>query len=260
MGLSKYIESARGERKLLEISKLIKNYGKKEAVKEVSLRVAKGEIYGFLGPNGAGKSTTIKACTGLLKPTSGFIRIGDYDIATNPIEAKMNFGYVPENPYLYNKLTGREFIEVLADVYVNDKSRRIKERMNWLLEEFQMIKDVDKLIGTYSQGMRKKITICAALMHSPAVVLLDEPTNGLDAASARIAKDLFRKCADEGSSILFTSHVLEIAEKLCDRVGMISHGELLVEGTLVELREFIGDSDSSLEDIFLRVTTSCKEI
>ncbi|MBV1757727.1 MAG: ABC transporter ATP-binding protein [Dethiosulfatibacter sp.] len=244
---------------MLEVNNLVKNYGKKEAVNNISFNIKPGEIYGFLGHNGAGKSTTIKACTGLLKPTSGAIKICGYDIVSQPLEAKKHFGYVPENPYLYDKLTGREFLNVVSDVYLKRKNNDTVKKINSLLEDLHMTNDADKLIGTYSHGMRRKITLCAALLHNPSVIFLDEPTTGLDASSARAAKDLFRKYADEGSAILFTTHVLEIAEKLCDRIGIINQGELLAEGSLDELRERYKTFGPTLEDIFLNITDSRKE-
>lgn len=244
---------------MLEIINLVKNYGKKEAVKKINLSVIPGEIYGFLGHNGAGKTTTIKACTGLVKPTSGSVKIRGYDIVKQPLEAKQNFGYVPENPYLYNKLTGREFLDMISSIYMKDKRKDAVKRIDELLEEMQITNDADKLIGTYSHGMRRKITICAALLHHPAVIFLDEPTTGLDAISAKAAKDLFRKHADEGSSVLFTTHVLEIAERLCDRIGIIYQGELIAEGTFDELREKFEKPGLTLEEIFLNITEQNRE-
>jgi ABC-2 type transport system ATP-binding protein len=244
---------------MLEVNNLVKNYGKKEAVKNISFVVKPGEIYGFLGHNGAGKTTTIKVCTGLLKPTSGTVKICGYDIANQPLQAKRKFGYVPENPYLYNKLTGREFINAVSNLYLNSKENDIPSKIDALLDELQMSDDADRLIETYSQGMRRKISLCAALVHDPAVVFLDEPTNGLDASSAKAAKDLFRKVANRGSAVLFTTHVMEIAEKICDRIGIIFQGELLDEGTVEELKEKYKSLGSSLEDIFLNITDSRKE-
>ncbi|UNC90823.1 ABC transporter ATP-binding protein [Candidatus Contubernalis alkaliaceticus] len=239
---------------MLEINNLIKNYGKKEAVKKISLSVKPGEIYGFLGHNGAGKTTTIKVCTGLLKPSSGSVRICGYDIVSEPLEAKKNFGYVPENPYLFDKLTGRELLDMVSGIYMKDKRYSAVKRIDELLKELQMTDEADKLIGAYSHGMRRKITICAALIHNPSVIFLDEPTTGLDASSAKAAKDLFRKHADEGSAILFTTHVLEIAERLCDRIGIIYQGELIAEGTFEELKERSEYPGTTLEDIFLNLT------
>ena len=244
---------------MLEIINLVKHYGKKKAVKKISLSVKPGEIYGFLGHNGAGKTTTIKACTGLIKPTSGSVKIRGYDIVRQALEAKQNFGYVPENPYLYNKLTGREFLDAVSVIYMKGKRKDVVKRIDELLEEMQMTNDADKLIGTYSHGMRRKITLCAALLHHPSVIFLDEPTTGLDASSAKVAKDLFRKHADEGSAVLFTTHVLEIAERLCDRIGILYQGELIAEGTFEELKEKYEKPGLTLEEIFLNITEQNRE-
>ncbi|MFP4460592.1 MAG: ABC transporter ATP-binding protein [Thermotogota bacterium] len=239
---------------MLEIRQLVKNYGNKKAVKGISLSVKPGEIYGFLGHNGAGKTTTIKVCTGLLKPTAGQVTIQGYDIVKQPLEAKQKSGYVPENPYLYNKLTGREFLETISTIYMKDRKKEADKQIEELLETLQMSEHADLLIGTYSQGMRRKITLCAALFHNPQVIFLDEPTSGLDAASAKAAKDLFRKHADKGASVLFTTHVLEIAERLCDRIGIIYQGQLKAEGTFEELKAQFESPGSTLEDIFLNIT------
>lgn len=162
-------------------------------------------------------------CTGLLKPSSGSVK-NVYDIVKNPLEAKKNFGYVPDSPYLYNNLSGREFLDLVANIYMGKQSDESSTRIEELLKKMQLTKDTDKLIGTYSHGMRRKIALCAAFLHNPSVVFLDEPTIGLDASSAKAAKDLFRKHADEGAAILFTTHVLEVAERLCDRIGIIYEG------------------------------------
>jgi len=239
---------------MLEIKQLIKNYGNKKAVKGISLSVKPGEIYGFLGHNGAGKTTTIKVCTGLLKPTAGQVTIQGYDIVKQPLEAKQKSGYVPENPYLYNKLTGREFLESISMIYMKNQKKEALQRIVALLESFQMIEYADQLIETYSQGMRRKITLCAALLHNPQVIFLDEPTSGLDAASAKVAKDLFRKHADQGAAVLFTTHVLEIAERLCDRIGIVYQGHLKAEGTFDELKAQFEKPRSSLEEIYLNIT------
>ncbi len=238
---------------MLEVKNLVKNYGKKQAVKGINFTVRPGEIFGFLGHNGAGKTTTIKVSSGLLKPTSGSVKICGYDIVTQPVEAKKNLGYVPENPYLYDKLTGREFLSMVSGIYMKGMSDA-GSSINHLLEQLQMFDEADQLIGSYSQGMRRKITLGAALLHKPKVMLLDEPTTGLDAVSAKAAKDMFRKHADEGAAVLFTTHILEIAERICDRIGVIYHGELIAVGTLDELKEKASSSGSTLEDIFLKLT------
>ncbi|RQD75187.1 MAG: ABC transporter ATP-binding protein [Candidatus Syntrophonatronum acetioxidans] len=243
---------------MLEINNLYKNYGQKEAVKDLSLTVRPGEIYGFLGHNGAGKTTTIKVCTGLIKPTSGSVNICGYDIVKQPIEAKRQFGYVPDNPYLYDKLTGREFLDAVSDIYMKDRRSDAVARRDELLEKMQMTADADKLIGSYSHGMRRKITLCAALLHAPPVIFLDEPTSGLDASSAKVAKDLFRELADNGSSVLLTTHVLEIVERICDRIGIIFEGKLIAEGTFEELKQRYEKPGSTLEDIYLNLTETSR--
>ncbi|TVP94566.1 MAG: ABC transporter ATP-binding protein [Acholeplasmatales bacterium] len=239
---------------MLEVNNVSKNYGSKEAVKNVSFTIKPGEVYGFLGHNGAGKTSTIKMCTGLLAPTSGTIKVCGYDISRQNLAAKQRIGYVPENPYLYNKLTGREFVELVSKVYRKADSHAIQADIAELLNSVEMSVDADKLIGSYSQGMRKKITLCAALVHKPKVIFLDEPTNGLDASSARVVKDLFRKSAHEGAAVLFTTHILEIAEKLCDRIGIVHQGVLIVEGTVEEIKTTYRDYGDNLEDIYLGIT------
>lgn len=239
---------------MLEITNLVKNYGRKEAVKGISLTVQPGEIYGFLGHNGAGKTTTIKVCTGLLKPTSGSVRICGHDIVGQPIKAKKNFGYVPDNPYLYNKLTGREFLYLVSGIYMEGRRAEAAGRIEDLLQALRLTEDADKLIASYSHGMRRKVTLCSALIHKPSVIFLDEPTTGLDASSAKAAKDLFRKHAQEGASVLFTTHVLEVAERLCDRIGILCQGEIIAEGTFDMLKERYEKLGSTLEDIFLNIT------
>ena len=241
---------------MLEVVHVVKHYGRKKAVKDVSFTIKPGEVYGFLGHNGAGKTTTIKMCTGLLKPTAGTVRVCGYDIVTENFAAKNAIGYVPENPYLFNKLTGREFLNLVATTYLRRQSEVIQEEIDALLDKVDLFEDADKLIGSYSQGMRKKITLCAALVHKPKVIFLDEPTNGLDAASAKVVKDLFRHYADEGAAVLFTTHVMEIAEKLCDRIGIVHQGELVVEGTFDAIKQQFSHYGDTLEDIYLGITQS----
>lgn len=239
---------------MLEVINIHKNYGNKQAVSNISFTIKPGEIYGFLGHNGAGKTTTIKMCTGLLTPTSGSIKINGLDSVHDGLEAKKNMGYVPENPYLYSKLTGREFIHLVYKVYNKKVSAKQYEEIDALLSSVDMLDDADKLIGSYSQGMKKKIALCAALVHKPKVLFLDEPTNGLDAGSAKVVKDLFRKCADEGAAVLFTTHILEIAEKICDRIGILHQGALILEGTVEEIKRLHKEYGDTLEDVYLGIT------
>ncbi|MCD5417101.1 ABC transporter ATP-binding protein, partial [Candidatus Bipolaricaulota bacterium] len=215
-----------------------------------------GEVFGFLGPNGAGKTTTIKMCTGLLRPNSGTVRLGAHDIMQDPLPAKRLLGYVPDNPFLYEQLTGREFVRFVARLYQLDSSNNlnIEGKIQEMFEQFDMPEKADELIKSYSFGMRRKVAIAAALIHNPKIIFLDEPTSGLDPKSARWVKDIFRRLAEQGVTILMTTHIMEIAERICDRIGIIDQGRLVALGTLAELREQAGGSDSTLEDIFLQVT------
>jgi len=244
---------------MLEVIDLVKHYGKIRAVDGVSFTVREGELFGFLGPNGAGKTTTIKVCTGLLKPTRGQVRVGGFDIAREPVEAKGNLGYAPDNPFLYEKLTAREFLQFVGAVYLRKKPAGVMERVDEVLEMIGLADRADELIERYSFGMKRKVVLCAAILHRPRVLLLDEPTSGLDAASARLVKDVFRGLAEKGSAVLLTTHIMEIAERLCDRIGIINEGKLIAVGTLAELREQAKSPGSTLEDVFLSLTEKEEE-
>jgi ABC-2 type transport system ATP-binding protein len=242
---------------ILQLKNVTKRFGSLTAVDDLSLTVFPGEVFGFLGPNGAGKTTTIKMCTGLLRPNSGMVRLGTHDIVQEPLLAKRLLGYVPDNPFLYDQLTGREFVRFVARLYDLDggsSSSVVEKRIQEMFEQFEMPEKADELIKSYSFGMRRKVAIAAALIHNSQIVFLDEPTSGLDPKSARWVKDLFRKLAGEGVAILMTTHIMEIAERICDRIGIIHQGKLVALGTLAELREEAGRSDSTLEDIFLQIT------
>ncbi len=237
---------------LIEIHGLVKHYGDKAAVNNVSLQVHGGEIFGFLGPNGAGKTTTIKMIVGLLQPTSGTVKVAGYDVQTQPLQAKAASGYVPDEPNLYLKLSARELLRFVGDLYEMDRSqadRRIEE----LLRLFNLAETGDDLIDSYSHGMRQKTSLAAALMHDPKVLVLDEPTVGLDPKSARLIKDMLRQMAERGAALFLSTHILEIAERMCDRIGIINKGELVAVGTMSELRA-LGQGETSLEDIFLGLT------
>ncbi len=229
---------------------LIKDFGSVRAVDKVSLEVKKGEIYGFLGPNGAGKTTTLRMLTGVLEPTFGSAEILGLNVYEEPIKVKSLIGVVPDEPNIYENLTGREFLEFIASVF-SMKEEEMTLRVNELLTAFD-VNFLDKFIGDYSHGMKQKLVLISVLMRKPKVMFLDEPTVGLDAKSAKILKMLLRKYADEGAAIFMTTHVLEIAEKMCDRIGIIDKGKLIAEGTLKELRE--RSKRESLEDIFLSLT------
>jgi len=233
---------------------LTKTFGALTAVDNLSLTVRAGELFGFLGPNGAGKTTTIKMMTGLLRPTSGTALIGGYDIQRDPLRAKSILGYIPDNPFLYEKLTGREFVNFMADLYsvsTENRGRKIDD----LLRLFELQDKGNELIQGYSRGMRQKIALAGALIHQPRVIFLDEPTVGLDPKSARLMKDILRKLCDEGTTVFVSTHILEIAERVCDRFAIINAGKIVAIGTMEELRAHAASDTKSLEDIFLELTS-----
>lgn len=233
---------------------LMKQYGKqKEAVKGIDLEVKKGELFGFLGPNGAGKTTTIKMMTGLLEPTNGYVEVNGINIWENPLEAKKVIAYVPDQPNLYPKLTGRDYLQFMASVF-QIPEEKFESKSEMLLDTFGLTDRVDELIESYSHGMKQKIAICGALIHEPDILFLDEPTVGLDPKSARNLKNLLRELCDEGMTAFLTTHILEIAEQMCDRIGIISAGDIIALGTMDELRTMDGRTEGSLEDIFLELT------
>ncbi|MCL0034959.1 ABC transporter ATP-binding protein [Dehalococcoidia bacterium] len=236
---------------ILRVENLSKSYGKFAAVKNVSLELRRGEVFGFLGPNGAGKTTTIKVCTGLLKPSAGRVIIGGFDIVKQPVAAKELLGYVPDNPFLYDKLTGREFVRFVSRLY---NSNSAEQRIQELFDSFEMSDKIDQLIQGYSRGMRQKTALISALIHNPQILFVDEPTANLDPRSARLAKDIFRALTKQGVSVFMSTHIMEIAERLCDRIGIIHHGELVALGTLSELNQQAALEGSTLEDVFLELT------
>ena len=242
---------------LIELKDLCKDYGTKTAVDHVDLSVYGGEVFGFLGPNGAGKTTTIKMIVGLLRPTSGRVQVAGYDMQTQPLQAKNASGYVPDTPNLYAKLSARELLRFVGDLYSMEPGQ-INHRIEELLRMFSLDEVGDDLIDSYSHGMQQKASLSAALMHDPKVLVLDEPTVGLDPKSARLIKDVLRQLADRGSAVLVTTHILEIAERMCDRIGIINKGQLITVGTLEELRA-MRHGETSLEDIFLSLTGGAEE-
>lgn len=237
----------------IELTELSKSYRKQEAVHSIDLSVNKGELFGFLGPNGAGKTTTIKMMTGLLEPTKGTVKIGGSDIWKDPITAKKMIAYVPDQPNLYPKLTGWDFLHFTASVFQLEKAA-YEQKAKELLHIFNLTDRADDLIESYSHGMKQKIAICGALVHNPDVLFLDEPTVGLDPKSARNLKKLLRELCDQGMTVFITTHILEIAEQLCDRIGIILDGSIVALGSMDELRKQEGSADRSLEDIFLELT------
>jgi ABC-2 type transport system ATP-binding protein len=241
---------------VIEAVGLRKQYGDTLAVKGVDLQVYPGEIFGFLGPNGAGKTTTIKMLIGLLRPTDGAARIGGHDIQREPIAAKQLIGYVPDQPYLPEKLTAREYLEFIAGLYQLDRMAA-RRRGEELLKLFGLDERSDDLLGGYSHGMRQKAALSGALLPNPKAFFLDEPTVGLDPRSARLIKDILREVSERGTAVFLTTHILEIAERMCDRVAIISDGRVIATGSMEELRA--GRTGESLEDIFLELTGGSEE-
>jgi ABC-2 type transport system ATP-binding protein len=237
---------------LIETQQLVKRFGEKTAVDDVNFDVRPGEIFGFLGPNGAGKTTTIKMIVGLLQPTSGKVKLAGYDVQNQSLQAKALTGYVPDTPNLYPKLSGRELLRFVGDLY-GLKRDLVEQRGEELLRLFELTEAADDTLDSYSHGMQQKSALACALIHDPKVLVLDEPTVGLDPRSARLIKDMLRQMAERGSAVFLSTHILEIAERMCDRIGIINKGELIAIGSMDELRA-VGKGETSLEDIFLDLT------
>ncbi len=239
---------------MIEISNLSKSYnkGKIKAVDNLSLQVKPGEIFGFLGPNGAGKTTTIKMLVGLLKSDKGTIKINGFDIEKEPLRVKESISFVPDNPEVYEKLTGVEYLNFLGDVY-GVPGRVRQERIVRFLKLFELTGAVNDLIQSFSHGMRQKIVLIGALLHDPQVFILDEPMVGLDPKSSHNLKEYMKEHCARGNTVFFSTHVLEVAEKLCDRIGIIHQGKLIACGTMDVLREQ-SQNKQSLENIFLELT------
>lgn len=237
---------------------LTKNFGKLVAVRDLSLEVGAGEVFGFLGPNGAGKTTTIRMLTGLVRPTSGSALVAGFDVAHEPQQVKRRVGYLAETPYLYSKLSAREFLAFMGGLY-QVSPPLARQRSERLLSLFELADKADDLTETYSHGMRQKLALAGALLHEPPVLFLDEPTSGLDPRSARLVKDLLVALVQRGHTVFLSTHVLEIAEQLCHRVGIIDRGQVVATGTLDELRRQAQRDAYSLEDIFLQLTGGTEE-
>ncbi len=237
---------------MISIESVTKRYGAKVAVENLSLHIPAGELFAFLGPNGAGKTTTIKMLCGLLFPTAGTVRIGGFDVRTEGDHARALISYVPDQPFLYEKLTGREFLRFTADLYAMppDKAAR---KIDEVIELFHLDEFVDDLTERYSHGMRQRTVFAAALVHEPQLLIADEPTVGLDPKSIRELKILLRRLASEGMTIFLSTHTLDIAQELADRIGILDRGRLLGCGTLAELRQQAA-IDGNLEDLFLKIT------
>jgi ABC-2 type transport system ATP-binding protein len=237
---------------MIRLQEVSKYFGAKCAVRNLSLAVEPGEIFAFLGPNGAGKTTTIKMIVGLLRPTAGSVAVCGYDIATQGVLAKELMSYVPDQPYLYDKLTGREFLRFIADLY-KLPGDVAEFKVQQMVDLFELGEFVDQLTESYSHGMKQRVVMASAMLHDPRVIVIDEPTVGLDPRGMRLVKNIFRQKAREGTTIFMSTHTLGVAEELSDRIGIIDRGDLVALGTVDELRER-SRVEGRLEDVFLAIT------
>lgn len=240
---------------MIEFIDVTRMFGLKKAVSELTLRVDSGELFAFLGPNGAGKTTSIKMLVGLLRPTSGRIRVCGYDVGTDARDARRLLSYVPDEPYLYDKLSGREFLRFIVDMYGLDPKLG-RDRIDREIAAFELADFVDDLTESYSHGMKQRLVFAAAMLHDPAVLVIDEPMVGLDPRSARILKDLLRAKSLAGTTVFLSTHTLALAEELADRIGILDRGRLMFLGTVAELEHQLQLHESSLERLFLELTSS----
>ena len=238
---------------MIDLQHVTKTYSKnkKKSVDDLTLHVEGGELFGFIGPNGAGKTTTIKLMTGILKPEEGSITMAGHDIAKDRIEAQRLIGFVPDGNDLYDRLTGMEYLNFMADIYQVDAARR-KAHIEKYLDIFELGDAINNQVRSYSKGMKQKLVVIGALIHNPPIWILDEPLGGLDPRAAHMLKEEMIRHCNEGNTVFFSTHVLEVAEKLCTRIGVIDHGTLRAQGTLEELRS--GEKGASLEELFLQLT------
>ena len=232
---------------MLKITDFTKKFDNKVAVDNLSLHIQPGEIYGFIGHNGAGKTTTLKACCGIMKFEQGEILIDGKSVKNEPVECKKNIAYIPDNPDLYEFMTGYQFLNFIADIFRVDEKLR-NQRIEKYAEEFELTKDLSQLISGYSHGMKQKLAIIAAWIHEPKLIIMDEPFVGLDPKASHILKEMMKELCERGGAIFFSTHVLEVAEKLCDKVAIIKQGRLIRSGTMESVK-----GDTSLEEVFLEL-------
>ena len=238
---------------MIRLESLTKTYGKFVAVDNIDLHVPRGTMFGFVGPNGAGKTTTLRIIAGIMRPTAGRIWLGGDDVVADPMAAKARLGFIPDRPFLYEKLTGAEFLRFVAGLYGQD-GEVVEKRIDELLEVFELSRWKHELIESYSHGMRQKLIISSALIHRPECIVVDEPMVGLDPKAARLLKDIFRQFVDRGGTVFMSTHTLEVAETMCDRIAIIQTGKIIAQGTMAELREQTAAGDASLEELFLKLT------
>ena len=238
---------------MIRLESLTKTYGKFVAVDNIDLHVQRGTMFGFVGPNGAGKTTTLRIIAGIMRPTAGRIWLGGDDVVADPMAAKARLGFIPDRPFLYEKLTGAEFLRFVAGLYGQD-GEVVEKRIDELLEVFELSRWKHELIESYSHGMRQKLIISSALIHRPECIVVDEPMVGLDPKAARLLKDILRQFVDRGGTVLMSTHTLDIAETMCDKIAIIQAGKIVAQGTMAELREQTAAGNASLEELFLKLT------
>jgi ABC-2 type transport system ATP-binding protein len=238
---------------MIAIQQLVKRYGEFTAVDGVTLDVKPGEIHGFLGPNGAGKTTTLCMIAGLLQPTSGRIVVNGYDLAAEPEAAKASLGFIPDRPFIYEKLTAGEFLRFHGGLYGID-GNRISGRVHEMLDLFELRQWEHELVESFSHGMKQRLVMSAAFLHRPRAVAVDEPMVGLDPRGARLIKDVFRRMSEQGVAILMSTHTLEVAQEMCHRVSIIQKGHIIAQGTVDEVRRLAGDGNDHLTSVFLKLT------
>jgi len=238
---------------MIRLEGLRKTYGKFVAVNKLDLHVPRGELFGFLGPNGAGKTTTLRMIAGIMRPSAGRVWLGGDDLLADPLTAKHRLGFIPDRPFVYEKLTGAEFLRFVAGLYGQDGDM-VERRMDELLDVFELCDWKDELVESYSHGMRQKLIISSALIHRPECIVVDEPMVGLDPRAARLLKDIFRQFVAKGGTVLMSTHTLEVAQAMCDRIAIIQQGNVVAQGTMDELRQQTESGNASLEELFLKLT------
>ena len=238
---------------MIRLENLTKRYGKFVAVNNIELHVPRGQLFGFLGPNGAGKTTTLRMIAGILQPTEGRVWIGGDDLIDSPMVAKARLGFIPDRPFIYEKLTGAEFLRFVAGLFGHD-GEKVERRIDELLTVFELSHWKDELVESYSHGMRQKLIISSALIHRPECIVVDEPMVGLDPKGARLLKDIFGSFVERGGTVLMSTHTMEVAEAMCDRIAIIQEGNIVASGSMDELRSQTAAGDVSLEELFLKLT------
>jgi ABC-2 type transport system ATP-binding protein len=238
---------------MIRIINLRKQYGRLAAVDDLNIEVAPGEIFGFLGPNGAGKTTTIRVMMGILRASSGRVILGGHDVEQEPQQAKAIAGFIPDRPFIYEKLSGKEFLTFIAKLH-RMETARLRRRIDELLEYFELANWQDELVEGFSHGMKQRLVLCAALVHEPRILVVDEPMVGLDPKGARTIKDLFRSLAKSGTTVFLSTHSISVAEEVCHRIGIIQKGHLIASGTMADIYRLARGHDSNLEDVFLELT------